>query len=160
MLDKSAVYADVLGRISSLVQDEVDAVSIMATISCELFHAFDHFHWVGFYRRVDQDTLKVGPYQGGHGCLQIALDRGVCGACARTGLVQIENDITLAQDHIACSAKTKAEIVLPVKNERSDVVAVLDIDSTELHVFDYVDVGYLREAICLLAPSMAQASFV
>jgi len=82
----------------------------------------------------------VGPYQGSHGCLTIHIGRGVCGACVRTAAVQVENDVSKALHHIACSAETKAEIVLPVFGRHGGVIAVLDIDSTVAHVFDAVDI--------------------
>ena len=142
---KEATYIKVLKTIEALVDGEDDPIARMATISCELFHAFEHFHWVGFYRRMDAHTLKVGPYQGGHGCLTIALDRGVCGACAREGEVQIENDVSQTKDHIACSPLTKSEIVLPVFDASGKLVAVLDIDSTKLSAFDDTDITWLKQ---------------
>jgi len=148
---KAATYQKTLKTIQALVDGETDHIARMATISCELYQAFEHFHWVGFYRKVDATTLKVGPYQGGHGCLTITLDRGVCGACARTGIVQIENDVSKAKDHIACSSKTKSEIVLPVYGG-DQLVAVLDIDSTELNAFDETD-RHCLDKICKLAAS-------
>ena len=85
----------------------------MATISALLHHKMPHFFWTGFYRLID-GKLKVGPYQGGHGCLTIALDRGVCGKCAREKTVQNVPDVREVPYHIACSSDTRSEIVLPV----------------------------------------------
>ncbi|PXA05264.1 diguanylate cyclase [Coraliomargarita sinensis] len=126
-----------------MVEGENDAVARMSTICCELYHAFTDFHWVGFYRLVDPQTLKVGPYQGGHGCLTITTDRGVCGACIRERKVQIENDVSKVKDHIACSPETKSEIVLPILDSSGALWAVLDIDSTELNAFDETDLQWL-----------------
>jgi len=148
---KDDSYRKVYQTIQALVADETDTIAGMSTISCELYHAFEYFHWVGFYRRVDAQTLKVGPYQGGHGCLTISLERGVCGACAREGKVQIENDVSQARDHIACSSATKSEMVLPLRDAAGAVIAVLDIDSTELNAFDATDLRWL-EKICALVP--------
>lgn len=142
---KEAVYEKIYKTIVALVDGEDDQIARMSTISCELYHAFENFHWVGFYRRVDAQTLKVGPYQGGHGCLTISIDRGVCGACAREGKIQIENDVSKTTDHIACSPMTKSEIVLPVFNEAEELVAVLDIDSTEFGAFDNTDLTWLKQ---------------
>jgi L-methionine (R)-S-oxide reductase len=148
---KDAEYGKTLRRIGALIAGETDLVSIMSTAACELYHAFEYFNWVGFYRRVSRATLKVGPYQGSHGCLTIDIRRGVCGACVRAAAVQIENDVSKAPAHIACSADTKAEIVLPVLNRSGDVVAVLDIDSTRLNVFDKVDVKHLSRVCAWVA---------
>lgn len=144
---KEERYKSVLERIEALTAGETDLISVMSTVSCELFHAFDHINWAGFYRMVDERTLKVGPYQGSHGCLVIDIDRGVCGKCVREASVQLENDVTKLPFHIACSSETKAEIVLPVKDLAGDVRAVLDIDSVVRDVFDSIDEKYLSK-IC------------
>lgn len=144
-MNKTERYAELLQGIASLIEGEDDLISVMSTVSCELFHAFEHWNWVGFYRRVDTRTLKVGPYQGGHGCLVIDIDRGVCGACARDGKVQLVNDVSKAPHHIACSSETKAEIVLPLFGPDGQVAAVLDIDSVEGDVFDAVDQAALEQ---------------
>jgi GAF domain-containing protein len=129
--------------LTALVAGETDPISVMSTISCELYHAFAHFHWVGFYRLVDDKTLKVGPYQGTHGCLTIDLARGVCGKCARENRIQIENDVSKVPHHLACSGETRAEIVLPVLDPAGNLRAVLDIDATEIDSFDETDEKYL-----------------
>ena len=72
-------YGEAAGRIRAVCEGEDDAVALMATVACELYHAFDDFDWVGFYRVTAPDLLKIGPYQGGHGCLVIPFARGVCG---------------------------------------------------------------------------------
>ena len=147
---KTQQYIDTLQRIEALIEGETDLIAVMSTISCELFHAFGDFNWVGFYRRVDDDTLKVGPYHGTHGCLTITLDRGVCGKCAREGVAQIENDVLSLAHHIACSVDTRSEIVLPVKDAGGRVQAVLDIDSTEPGSFDATDLEYLEKLVSRL----------
>jgi len=144
---KAEAYRKIIDQISALIEGERDLIAVMSTVSCEIFHGFDEFNWVGFYRKVDERTLKVGPYQGGHGCLTIDRDRGVCGACFREGVLQLENDVSKASSHIACSSTTKSELVLPIVDKNNEVVAVLDIDSTQLGVFDEVDVKAL-EQIC------------
>jgi GAF domain-containing protein len=149
MENKEKIYFELLNSIKILIEGEDDMISKMSTIACEVFHEFDHFNWVGFYRRTGERTLKVGPYQGGHGCLVIDFDRGVCGRCAREQAVQIENDVTKLPYHIACSSDTRAEIVLPVI-KGGELVAVFDIDSTEPGVFDETDRKYLSEIVGLV----------
>ena len=141
-----------MGAIEAIVAGETDGITVMSSVACEVYHAFPYFNWVGFYRRVDERTLKVGPYQGTHGCLTIDIGEGVCGACVRAAAVQVENDVRLVPAHIACSEETKAELVLPIVDSTGYVVAVMDIDSTEAGVFDDQDVHYL-ERICRLIPT-------
>ena len=130
-----ADYAELSKTIASLSEGETDAVALMATLACELHHADDRFDWTGFYRVVGPELLKIGPYQGGHGCLVIPFDRGVCGAAARTGEVQIVDDVEAFPGHIACSSSTRSEIVLPVRNGKGELIAVLDIDSDQPSAF-------------------------
>jgi len=89
----------------------------------------------------------IGPYQGGHGCLRIPLDRGICGAAARTRRTQRVDDVDSRPEHIACSATTRSEIVLPVLRPDGTLLAVLDIDSDLPSAFGAQDQEHL-EAIC------------
>jgi len=149
---KKEKYQVAFRTIRSLTENEFDLVSVMSTIACELYHAFDSFIWVGFYRLVDETSLKVGPYQGTHGCLTINLDKGVCGKCVRENAIQIENDVSAIPHHIACSSETKSEIVLPVRDREKRVRAVLDVDSNEINCFDEMDKEYLTEICALVSP--------
>jgi GAF domain-containing protein len=138
-----ASYADLATRIAALTEGEDDAVALMATVACEIHHADDRFDWTGFYRVVRPGLLKIGPYQGGHGCLVIPFDRGVCGRAARTGEVQIVPDVHAVSDHIACSASTRSEIVLPVRDRDGALLGVLDIDSDRPDAFGPSDAAGL-----------------
>ena len=134
-------------RITAILDGEDDWVTAMATVACELHNAFDHYHWTGFYRTTSPGMLKIGPYQGGHGCLTIPFDKGICGAAARTGETQDVPDVHARAEHIACSSSTNSEIVVPVKNSLGEVVAVLDLDSDLPAAFSSADVE-LSERIC------------
>jgi L-methionine (R)-S-oxide reductase len=143
IIEKEQQYQKTLDNIKALIEGEEDVISILSTISCEIYHCFDYMNWVGFYRNIGNETLKVGPYQGGHGCLTIPFNKGVCGACASQKDVQIENDVQQAKSHIACSSETKSEIVLPVFTAKGELHSVLDVDSVELNSFDQIDVDNL-----------------
>lgn len=134
-----ADYDDLAKRIEAVSEGETDAIALMATVACELHHSDDRFDWTGFYRVTAPGLLKIGPYQGGHGCLTIPFDRGVCGAAARENAVQIVPDVELFPGHIACSTSTRSEIVLPVHDAGGRVIAVLDIDSNAPDAFDEDD---------------------
>ncbi len=131
---------DLLAKtISSLTEGETNAVALMATVACEVHHSDDRFDWTGFYRVTEPGVLKIGPYQGGHGCLVIPFERGVCGAAARTGEVQLVPDVDAFPGHIACASSTRSELVLPVRNASGKVVAVFDIDSDQPDAFTQQD---------------------
>jgi GAF domain-containing protein len=132
-------YPSLARTIAALTHGETDEVALMATLACEIHHADDRFDWTGFYRVTEPGLLKIGPYQGGHGCLQIPFDKGVCGAAARTGEVQLVPDVDAFPGHIACASSTRSEIVLPVWNRAGDLIAVLDIDSDQPDAFTEAD---------------------
>ncbi|MEH6644522.1 GAF domain-containing protein [Sulfitobacter sp.] len=125
--------------IASLTEGEDDAVALMATVACEVHHSDDRFDWTGFYRVTAPELLKIGPYQGGHGCLVIPFSRGVCGAAARTGEVQLVPDVDAFSGHIACASSTRSELVLPVFGAGGKLLGVFDIDSNQPDAFTAVD---------------------
>ena len=140
-------HEEVYQRITTILDGENDWVAAMATVTCELHNAFDHYHWTGFYRTTSPGVLKIGPYQGGHGCLYIPFDKGICGAAARTGETQDVPNVHERAEHIACSSTTNSEIVVPIKNSNGEVVAVLDVDSDDFSAFSKQDID-LIERIC------------
>ncbi|CUH42482.1 GAF domain-containing protein [Ruegeria atlantica] len=139
----TADYDTLAKTIAALTEGETDSVALMATIACEVHHSDDRFDWTGFYRVTEPGLLKIGPYQGGHGCLVIPFDRGVCGAAARTGEVQLVPDVDAFPGHIACASSTRSEVVLPVRNAAGDVIAVFDIDSDQPNAFNEQDARQL-----------------
>ena len=134
-----ADYPALARSIAALTEGETDTIALMATLACEIHHADDRFDWTGFYRVVGPELLRIGPYQGGHGCLVIPFSRGVCGACARTMQVLLGPDVDAFPGHIACSSATRSEIVLPVTDATGRLIAVLDIDSDQPAAFDDTD---------------------
>jgi len=132
-------YERLAQTIAALTEGEDDEVALMATLACEIHHSDVRFDWTGFYRVTAPGMLKVGPYQGGHGCLQIPFERGVCGAAARTETVQLVPDVNAFPGHIACARSTQSELVLPVWNAEGELIAVLDIDSDQPAAFSQQD---------------------
>lgn len=141
--------------IRALTHGETDTIALMATLACEIHHAHPLCDWTGFYRVVAPELLKIGPYQGGHGCLVIPFSRGVCGAAARTGQVQNVPDVDAFPDHIACSSTTRSELVLPVRNGQGRLLGVLDLDSNTPAAFTREDEDWL---VPLLAEVFHDAS--
>ena len=137
-------YEDLSKTIASLCAGEDDVIALMASVVCELHHSDDRFDWTGFYRVTGSEMLKIGPYQGGHGCLQIPFSCGVCGAAARLKTTQLVPDVEAFEGHIACASSTRSELVLPVFNGAGDVIAVLDIDSDQPDAFSQEDAQALE----------------
>ena len=132
-------YPSLAATIAALTAGEDDTVALMATIACEVHHADDLFDWTGFYRVTAPGLLKIGPYQGSHGCLTIAFSRGVCGACARSGEAQLVADVDAFPGHIACASSTRSELVLPVRDSTGTLIGVFDIDSDQPAAFSAAD---------------------
>nr|ACU83561.1 GAF domain-containing protein [uncultured bacterium HF130_AEPn_1] len=150
-MNKESVYLEVEGQALSVLASEKDPIVIMSTLSCLLKNAFPHFYWVGFYRNIDGKNLKIGPYQGTLGCIDIAFGKGVCGASAQEGKTMVVPDVHEFPGHIACDPKSLSEIVVPWFKKDGELLAVLDIDSTELGSFDLLDAEYLERMLAKLS---------
>ena len=140
-------YPTLAKTLASLTEGETDAVALMATVVCEVHHADARFDWTGFYRVTAPELLKIGPYQGGHGCLVIPFDKGVCGAAAQSGQVQLVPDVEAFPGHIACASSTRSELVLPVYDGTGALIAVFDIDSDQPAAFTDRDAEALTDIL-------------
>jgi len=118
-----------LPQIAAVLEGERDPIALQSTLACLLYETLAQASFAGFYRRVGPAMLAVGPYQGPMGCLRIDFSRGVCGACARTGEMQLVPDVHAFPGHISCDAGARSELVLPVFGPGSELKAVLDLDS-------------------------------
>jgi L-methionine (R)-S-oxide reductase len=128
-LPRAEAYAQLERQGRSVLEGVRDEVAAMATWSCLLHHAFGHL-WTGFYRVAEPGKLlRVGPYQGTLGCLEIAFGRGVCGTAAAKGETVVVPDVEQFPGHISCDARSRSEIVVPVFGRGKELIAVLDIDS-------------------------------
>lgn len=148
--EKLAAYERCRVRIEGLCEGERDEVALMASVVGVLHNEMPGFYWTGFYRMCEEGGLVVGPYQGTIGCLRIAMGRGVCGTAAETGVTQVVEDVHEFPGHIACDAKSRSEIVVPLKDAFGAVRAVLDVDSTEVGTFDEVDQVALEEILAVV----------
>jgi GAF domain-containing protein len=136
------LHAHILGVLAGIDDD----IAGMATMSSLIHHAFDHL-WTGFYRVVAPNLLRVGPYQGTLGCLDIQFGKGVCGTAAAERRTVVVADVERFPGHIACDARSKSEIVVPVLNAAGELIAVLDIDSKHRAKFDQHDAAGLERVM-------------
>ena len=139
--EKTRRYAELLEEIQSVIEGEPNRVARMATVASMLAASFETYFWTGFYV-VDPDRdaeLVVGPYQGTLGCLRIRFGQGVCGTAAARRETIIVPDVEAFPGHIACDSPSRSEIVAPVFDGDGALIAVLDVDSTDLAAFDEVD---------------------
>ncbi|HET9450999.1 MAG TPA: GAF domain-containing protein [Aggregicoccus sp.] len=142
---KAEAYAELKRHTEAVLEGIDDDVCGMATMSCLLHHAFGHL-WTGFYRVVTPGKLlRVGPYQGTLGCLEIPFGRGVCGTSASEARTLVVEDVHAFPGHITCDGRSASEIVVPVFGKNRELIAVLDIDSEHKASFDEVDRQHLEE---------------
>jgi GAF domain-containing protein len=147
--EKAQRYAAVADEIAAVLAGEPNLMARMATVAGMLATSFDDYFWTGFYV-VDADKpdeLVVGPYQGSLGCLRIAFGRGVCGTAAATGQTQIVEDVNAIPNHIACDARSRSEIVVPVRDGAGKLIAVFDADSERVAAFDGLDAEWLERIL-------------
>jgi L-methionine (R)-S-oxide reductase len=148
---KDQAYRELAGHIDAVLDGIDDEIAEMATVSSLVHNAFG-FLWTGFYRVVTPGVLmRVGPYQGTLGCIEITYGRGVCGAAAAERRTIIVDDVATFSDHIACDSRSRSEIVLPVVNAEGDLIAVFDIDSEEIATFDEKDARGLTAILARFA---------
>ena len=146
-LPKPEAYAALEQHVAAVLAGIGDPVAAMATISALVHHGFGHL-WTGFYRVVEPGALlRVGPYQGTLGCLEIAFGRGVCGTAAAERRTLVVPDVHAFPGHIACDARSRSEIVVPVLDPAGELLAVLDVDSDRSAAFDDDDRAGLERLV-------------
>ena len=139
---KPEQYAQLADQARALLAGEPDRIANAANLAALIYHALPDFNWVGFYF-FDGRELVVGPFQGLPACVRIPLDKGVCGAAARTRQTQRVDDVDAFPGHIACATSTRSELVLPVWNGRGLLLGVLDLDSDTPAAFTKQDEAWL-----------------
>ena len=140
---KEEKYRALLPQIKGLLAGEDDLIANLANVCAALKETFDFF-WVGFYL-VKGDELVLGPFQGPVACTRIRRGRGVCGTVWAEAKTLVVPDVDAFPGHIACSSRSRSEIVVPLVGTEGGVWGVLDIDSDELNSFGEADVRYLEE---------------
>ncbi len=136
---KPEAYAELVRQIDVILEGIDDPIAAMATISSAVHSSMQHL-WTGFYRVVSPGRLlRVGPYQGTLGCIEIEFGRGVCGTAASTGKTVIVDDVSAFPGHITCDARSRSEIVVPVFGADGTLLAVFDVDSEHPGAFDEED---------------------
>ncbi|HZK77893.1 MAG TPA: GAF domain-containing protein [Gemmatimonadaceae bacterium] len=140
-------YEELDAQARAVLEGIDDDIAAMATLSSLVHQAFGHL-WTGFYRVVEPEALlRVGPYQGTLGCLEIQFGRGVCGTAAATRETQVVDDVMTFPGHITCDARSRSEIVVPVFGRDDELIAVLDIDSDQVGAFSMEDRAGLEKLV-------------
>lgn len=155
-IERNEIHRTALAEIESLLGGCHDAVAAMASVASVVHAALPYASWTGFYRAVAPELLRVGPYQGPVGCLEIPFDRGVCGAAARERATQLVPDVHAFPGHIACDAAARSEVVVPVTGPEGELFAVLDVDSHQPAAFTGQDARGLESVAGALGRRLAE----
>ena len=125
---KPEQYAQLLEQARALLHGEHDRIANAANLSALVYNALPDLNWVGFYF-FDGTELVVGPFQGLPACVRIQLDKGVCGAAARSRQTQRIEDVHAFPGHIACDSASNSEMVVPLVAADGQLLGVFDLDS-------------------------------
>ena len=156
-LPKPQAYQELDAHVRAVLEGVDDPIAAMATVSCLVHHALGHL-WTGFYRVVEPGRLlRVGPYQGTLGCLEIAFGRGVCGTAAAERRTVVVEDVHAFPGHIACDGRSASEIVVPVFDGGGALLAVFDVDSEHRGAFDDEDRAGLERILTWFSSDTAGA---
>ena len=148
---KARAWVQIDAHVRAVLEGVDDPIAAMATMSALIHHAFGYL-WTGFYRVVEPSALlRVGPYQGTLGCLEIAFGRGVCGMAAAERRTVIVGDVDLFPGHITCDARSRSEIVVPILDGAGRLLGVLDIDAETPGSFDEDDARGLERIVAWFA---------
>lgn len=147
--EKASAYSQAARQVAALIDGVENTTGALANVSALLKETFDSYFWVGFYL-VHEGRLELGPFQGPVACYTIGKGRGVCGTAWEQAQTVIVPDVELFPGHIACSSKSRSEIVVPVF-KAGTVVAVIDVDSTRPGAFDNDDGAGLEEIARLVS---------
>lgn len=148
------LYDQLISDLDATLEGIDDAIAAMATVACLVFERVPGVSFAGFYRRVAPELLRIGPYQGPLGCLEIPFTRGVCGAAARERATQLVPDVQAFPGHIACDDRARSELVVPVFDQQGEVAAVLDLDSHLPENFGAEDRAGVEKLVQRLAPRL------
>ena len=153
-MNKETIYTALLPQVAALIKGETNETSVLANVAAALHQTFGQFFWTGFYLLHPDGMLRLGPFQGPPACYAIAIGKGVCGKAFEMGRTLVVPDVEQFPGHIACSALSRSEIVVPVFSKSGKPVAVLDIDSKQLATFDDTDKHYLEQVAQLLTNTL------
>lgn len=146
---KVARYERLYNQLKELLLKSLTFDAQLAIINAVLYHKMPHFFWIGFYF-LNNNKLTIGSYQGPLACQELEYPKGVCWKCILDKNSIIVNNVHEFDNHIACDPRSKSEIVIPVLNERKEVIGVMDVDSDKFNAFDESDEKGLHRILYLL----------
>ena len=140
-------YFSLQTQAKALLTPRFGWLSNAANLAALIFQTLPNLNWAGFYI-LDDQVLRLGPFQGRPACTEIPLGKGVCGAAALQKQTLVVADVHSFAGHIACDSASKSEIVIPIIRT-GQVWGVLDIDAPVLNRFKEIDRNELEKLVQL-----------
>jgi len=147
---KSGRYQRLYDQLDELTKKSQEPIARMATICAVLHHKMDHYFWTGFYLLLEPEKLVVGPYQGPLACQELEAHKGVCWAAVDRKVPVVVENVHSFPGHIGCDSRSQSEICVPVKDKKSEIKAVFDVDSENLSSFSETDSEFLQKIMELV----------
>lgn len=130
-------YESLCDTLSALITGVPHGTANLANASALIMEFLPDVSWAGFYL-MENGMLVLGPFQGKTACIEIPVDKGVCGTAVKENKTQLVPNVHEFPGHIACDSASNSEIVVPLRREGT-VIGVLDLDSTSFGRFTEED---------------------
>lgn len=108
-----------------------------------------NYNWSGIYR-LENNTLVLDEFVGDdteH--IRIPVGVGVCGTAVAENKNQVIEDVRTLENYLACSLKTRSEIVVLIKND-GKTLGQIDVDGHKVAAFDSSDEAFLTRLADLI----------
>lgn len=154
-----SIHDQLLEEFELYLREISNARELMQKMSDRLHEAMARYNWVGFYlmEQPAMDALVVGPYAGSFvPTPRVPLDKGLCGAAARTGKTVVVNNVVADPRYLGAD-NIKSNIVVPIfVNKR--VMAELDIESYFTDAFPPAEQKFIESCAALVERLLAKPS--
>lgn len=149
LLDHTSIYKQMIAQFEALIEGVYNLTSRMSTLAALLHNTVKRFSWTGFYL-LDNNELVIGPFQGPVACLKLQKDKGVCWSAVNRGDSVLVGNVHEFPGHIACDPNSCSEVVIPCRDKKGKIFAVLDIDSYDFNAFNNDDICQLEKLTGML----------
>jgi L-methionine (R)-S-oxide reductase len=152
------LHEELLREFQDFVVTAPTGTSVMERIARRLHEKMTRYNWVGFYLvdPADPGILLVGPFVGSFTPnARIPLDKGLCGAAARSGQVVVVQDVSKDPRYLSGSPMVKCEIVVPIFVKKN-LVAELDIESYFVGTFTKSERDFVEACATVVGKYLAK----
>jgi putative methionine-R-sulfoxide reductase with GAF domain len=118
----------------------------------EMIRAARNYRWVAVYKIVkDEFVILADTGNDPPAYPRFPIKQGLCGAALDSGKPIIVGDVHKDLRYLPAFHTTRSEIIVPMRNEHSHILGMLDADSDRLNAFGEEDRQFLERAGGLIA---------